>query len=99
MGGTEAGARPTYGELAWVFLRISLLGFGGPSAHLALMLDEVVEKRRWVTREHFLHLAGTRGPCGGAPAVHARLTASGKTRRRTPTNRIRDHNLQGGSTP
>ncbi len=49
-------ARPRLIELARVFLRISLLGFGGPNAHITLMLDEVVEKRRWVSREHFLEL-------------------------------------------
>ena len=35
-----------------------MLGFGGPNAHLALMLDEVVDRRRWLTREHFLQLMG-----------------------------------------
>lgn len=35
---------PAYGELAQVLLRISLLSFGGPNAHLALTLDEVVNR-------------------------------------------------------
>jgi len=35
---------PGYGELARVLLRISLLSFGGPNAHLALTLDEVVNR-------------------------------------------------------
>lgn len=53
--------RPGYVELARVFLRISLLGFGGPNAHIALMLDEVVERRRWVSRLYFRY--------GSLPAV------------------------------
>ena len=35
------------------FLRIGLLGFGGPQAHLALLRDEIVAERRWVTAEPF----------------------------------------------
>lgn len=46
------------GEVARVFLKLGLLGFGGPAAHLALMEEEVVTKRRWLDREHFLDLAG-----------------------------------------
>jgi chromate transporter len=47
---------PTLGLIVRTWLKISLLGFGGPSAHVALMLDEVVERRRWLTRERFLEL-------------------------------------------
>lgn len=75
------GRPPGYGELARVFLRISLLGFGGPNAHLALMLDEVVEKRRWVTREHFLDLLGVTnllpGPNSSEVAIHIGYTQRG----------------------
>ncbi len=34
------------------------MAFGGPAAHVAMMEDEVVEKRKWMTREHFLDLMG-----------------------------------------
>ena len=73
--------RPGYGELARVFLRISLLGFGGPNAHLALMLDEVVERRRWITREHFLELLGVTnllpGPNSSEVVIHIGYTQRG----------------------
>lgn len=73
--------RPGYGELARVFIRISMLGFGGPNAHIALMLDEVVEKRRWIAREHFLHLmAATNllpGPNSSEVAIHIGHTQRG----------------------
>ena len=72
---------PGYGELAATFLRISLLGFGGPNAHLALMLDEVVERRRWLTREHFLHLVGITnllpGPNSSEVVIHIGYTQRG----------------------
>lgn len=61
-------------ELASVFLRLSLLGFGGPNAHLALMLEEVVERRRWLSREHFLELVAITnllpGPNSSGVAIH-----------------------------
>src|SRR5271165_3468045 len=45
-------------ELFGFFLRLGLTGFGGPAAHIALMETEVVERRRWVSRERFLDLLG-----------------------------------------
>ncbi len=70
-----------YGDLIRTFLRISLLGFGGPNAHLALMLDEVVERKGWITREHFLHLMGTTnllpGPNSSEVAIHIGYTQRG----------------------
>jgi chromate transporter len=55
----EAGAvRPRPGELAVVFLRLGLTAFGGPAAHIAIMEDEFVRRRRWLTHERFLDLLG-----------------------------------------
>jgi len=72
---------PSRAELVGVFLRISLLGFGGPNAHLALMLDEVVERRGWLTREHFLQLVGITnllpGPNSSEVAIHIGYTQRG----------------------
>jgi chromate transport protein ChrA len=45
-------------ELARVFLRLGVVGFGGPTAHIALMDDEVVRRRGWLSREQFLDLLG-----------------------------------------
>jgi chromate transporter len=73
--------RATYGEIASVFLRLSVLGFGGPNAHIAMMLDEVVERRRWVTREHFLQLVALTnllpGPNSSEVAIHIGYTQRG----------------------
>ena len=43
-------------EVALVFLRLGFTAFGGPAAHLALMEDEVVTRRKWIGREEFLEL-------------------------------------------
>ena len=74
IGDGEAAAAPSLAELFRVYLRISLVGFGGPNAHLALMLDEVVERRGWVTREQFMHLIAVTnllpGPNSSEVAIH-----------------------------
>lgn len=68
-------------ELGRVYLGISLLGFGGPNAHLALMLDEVVERRRWLTRERFVELMAVTnllpGPNSSEVAIHVGYTQRG----------------------
>lgn len=43
-------------ELIGVFFRLGVVAFGGPVAHIAIMDKEVVERRRWVHRQHFLDL-------------------------------------------
>jgi len=56
---SDPGAlRPTLADLARLFLKIGVIGFGGPAAHIALMEDEVVVRRRWISRSHFLDLIG-----------------------------------------
>jgi chromate transporter len=45
-------------ELAQVFFRLGLIAFGGPTAHIALVDREVVERRQWLSRERFLDLLG-----------------------------------------
>ena len=45
-------------ETARFFLKMGLVAFGGPSAHIAMLEDEVVTRRQWMSREHFLDLVG-----------------------------------------
>jgi chromate transporter len=45
-------------EVALVFLRLGTTALGGPAAHVALMENEFVRRRRWVTHERFLDLLG-----------------------------------------
>ncbi|MBE9222171.1 chromate transporter [Cyanobacterium stanieri LEGE 03274] len=45
-------------ELAMVFFRLGAIAFGGPAAHIAMMDEEIVQKRKWITRERLLDLLG-----------------------------------------
>lgn len=61
-------------ELAQVFLRLGAIAFGGPAAHIAMMDDEVVKRRRWMSREDLLDLIGVTnllpGPNSTELAIH-----------------------------
>jgi chromate transporter len=45
-------------EVAKVFFKLGLIAFGGPAAHISMMEEEVVTKRKWMTSAHFLDLVG-----------------------------------------
>ena len=45
-------------EVARLFFKLGIIGFGGPAAHIAMMKTEVVTKRQWMTAQHFLDLIG-----------------------------------------
>jgi chromate transporter len=45
-------------DVALVFLKLGFLSFGGPAAHTAMMEEEVVNRRKWMDRQHFLDLLG-----------------------------------------
>ena len=69
--GSRAGALR---EVALTFLKLGVIGFGGPAAHIALMDDELVRKRRWISRERFMDLLGATnlipGPNSTEMAIH-----------------------------
>ena len=48
----------TLRQVAGLFLKLGTIGFGGPAVHLAMMEDEVVARRKWLSRERFLDLLG-----------------------------------------
>jgi chromate transporter len=64
----------TLRDLAQLFLRLGTTAFGGPAAHIAMMQDEVVERRKWMTRDEFLDLLGAAnlipGPNSTELAIH-----------------------------
>lgn len=45
-------------EISKVFLKLGTVAFGGPAAHIAMMEDELISKRKWMTKEEFLSLLG-----------------------------------------
>jgi chromate transporter len=61
-------------ELATLFLKLGTIAFGGPAAHIAMMEDEVVRRRRWMTNDEFLDLLGATnlipGPNSTEMAIH-----------------------------
>jgi chromate transporter len=61
-------------ELAAFFLRLGIVAFGGPAAHIAMMEDEVVHRRQWLSHEDFLDMLGSTnlipGPNSTEMAIH-----------------------------
>ncbi len=61
-------------QLARLFLRLGAIAFGGPAAHIAMMRDEVVDRRRWLTDREFLDLVAATnlipGPNSTEMAIH-----------------------------
>lgn len=61
-------------DIAKLFLKLGVIGFGGPAAHIAMMREEVVIKRKWLSEQHFLDLVGATnlipGPNSTEMAIH-----------------------------
>ncbi|MDQ4106962.1 MAG: chromate efflux transporter, partial [Actinomycetota bacterium] len=62
------------GELARLFLKLGCVAFGGPAAHVAMMREEVVSRRKWMDDQEFLDLVGATnlipGPNSTELAIH-----------------------------
>ena len=71
---SRIASRSSLHELAILFLRLGTTAFGGPAAHIAMMEDEVVRRRHWMTHEEFLDLLGATnlipGPNSTEMAIH-----------------------------
>jgi chromate transporter len=69
-----ADQRTSLGELALLFLKLGSTAFGGPAAHIAMMDEEVVRRRGWLTQQEFLdYLSATNfipGPNSTEMAIH-----------------------------
>ncbi|MFC0773775.1 chromate efflux transporter [Terrimonas alba] len=61
-------------DVAKLFLRLGVTAFGGPAAHIAMMQQEVVENKKWMSEQHFLDLIGATnlipGPNSTEMAIH-----------------------------
>jgi chromate transporter len=68
-------------ELAGLFLKLGSIAFGGPAAHIAMMREEVVRRRRWMSDQHFLDLLGATnlipGPNSTEMAIHIGYARAG----------------------
>jgi chromate transporter len=68
-------------ELAALFLKLGITGFGGPAAHISMMHDEIVKRRKWLSDQEFLDLLGATnlipGPNSTEMAIHIGYVRAG----------------------
>ena len=68
-------------EVAILFLRLGATAFGGPAAHIAMMHDETVKRRKWLNDQEFLDLVGATnlipGPNSTEMAIHIGFLRAG----------------------
>jgi len=69
-------------EVALVFFKMGCFAFGGPAMHIAMMQDEIITRRKWMTQEHFLDLIGATnlipGPNSTEMTMHCGYERAGK---------------------
>jgi chromate transporter len=80
-GGARRSSSGVLREVALLFLRLGTISFGGPAAHIAMMEDEVVKRRKWITHEYFLDLLGATniipGPNSTEMGIHIGYVRAG----------------------
>jgi chromate transporter len=73
--------RASLTEIAWAFLKLGTIAFGGPAAHISLMEEEFVSRRRWLTHQEFLDRLGAAnlipGPSSTEMAIYIGFTMRG----------------------
>ncbi len=83
MGNSNAplDERSRLGEVALFFLRLGVTAFGGPAAHIAIMHDVVVVRRKWIDEQGFLDLLGAAnlipGPTSTEMAIYLGFRRAG----------------------
>src|SRR4051812_2176651 len=78
---SEPGKDDNLWELARLFLKLGTEAFGGPTVHIAMMRNEVVDRRRWMGEQEFLDLVGASnlipGPNSTELAIHLGRVSAG----------------------
>jgi chromate transporter len=81
---TEAHGKPQQGrikEVIKLFLKLGFTAFGGPAAHIGMMHDEVVKRRKWLDEQEFLDLLGATnlipGPNSTEMVIHLSFKRAG----------------------
>ncbi len=73
--------QPNLAEVALLFLKLGFTAFGGPAAHIAMMYDETVKRRKWISEQGFLDLVGATnlipGPNSTEMAIHLGFLRAG----------------------
>jgi chromate transporter len=73
--------RDALAEVAQVALKLGFTAFGGPAAHIAMLREEVVSRRKWLTDEYFLDLIGATnlipGPNSTEMVIHVGYLRAG----------------------
>jgi chromate transporter len=73
--------RQNLSEVIRLFLRLGFTAYGGPAAHIAMMHDEVVKRRKWLTEQQFLDLLGATnlipGPNSTEMSIHISFVRAG----------------------
>jgi len=68
-------------EIALLFLKLGTTAFGGPAAHVAMMEDEFVRRRKWLSHQEFLDRLGASnlipGPSSTEMAIHIGFSKRG----------------------
>ena len=67
------GGKPSEREALWFWLKLGCISFGGPAGQIAIMHDELVERRRWISERRFLHALNF---CMALPGPEAQQLAS-----------------------
>jgi len=75
------GGSGTVSEVALLALKLGCTAFGGPAAHIAMLRDEVVTRRKWITDAHFLDMLGATnlipGPNSTEMVIHVGQVRAG----------------------
>ena len=65
--------KPSEREAFWFWLKLGCISFGGPAGQIAIMHEELVERRRWIGERRFLHALNF---CMALPGPEAQQLAS-----------------------